>query len=374
MGPISTHESVEVAVPVAQSSQKKLERLYPNYIRTAAAFAVVQMHAIGGYLYELNPETGITSEFIAADVYYSFLRWATPFFIMLSGSLMLQPSRTEPTSVFLKKRIGRVMIPFAFWTVIYMVYQYRGDIYFGKAISWKAIGEQIFFQDVYFHMWFIPMIVGMYLLTPIFRLWIRHAQRQDVEYFLGLCFVITALQHFFPSLIVVKSIGWLGYIGFYVLGYYLAAFPIRNKRWIYALALSMPILTAVVTWWASAQENTYVNTYFIYFSPNVVLMSFALFLFLRDYDWSVFSGRYPRINAAVSRFSKVSFGVYFIHALWLDVFKNGYMGLPLYANTFFGLPVSPWYGGLLQAVVVTLVSALTMIGLGKISWLKKYIM
>jgi hypothetical protein len=71
----------------------------------------------------------------------------------------------------------------------------------------------------------------------------------------------------------------------------------------------------------------------------------------------------------------LSFGIYFIHIIVLDVLKNGYIfGFHLTAEKFFNLPVSPWYGGLLQAIVVAVVSALLIAGMNRISWLKKWVM
>ncbi|MEZ4920961.1 MAG: acyltransferase family protein [Saprospiraceae bacterium] len=327
-------------------------QLFPNYIRTMAALAVVQMHCIGGYLYWLSPEKPIDANWITADICYSCLRWATPFFVMLSGSFMLSPSRTEPTWLFLKKRIGRIMYPFLFLVRYLFAHQYRGNLYYMRWPDWADVWNVIVYKDVYYHLWFMPMIAGMYLLTPAFlRIYTRHATRNDLEVFLIMAFSITALQQWLPKFFFIKYIGWLGYVGFYVLGYYLSAFRLPNKKWIYGLALLMPVVTAIGTWYQSNAQQAYWERMYNYFSPNVAFMTFALFLFMRNFDWPAFSVRYPRINYAVNRFSKISFGVYFVHVLLIDVLKNGYLGIKVHPTYFLSFPVHSWYGTFCNSVL-----------------------
>ncbi|MEY3249350.1 MAG: hypothetical protein RL742_1393 [Bacteroidota bacterium] len=350
-------------------------RLYPDFIRTFAALAVVQMHCIGNYLFYLSPDSPVDDRWMAANVYYSLLRWATPFFVMLSGSFMLQPARVEPIPDFLRKRLSRVLIPFSFWVGVYLLYGYRGEMYFEDYPTVQAVFRRIFFEDTYYHLWFIPMIVGMYLLTPMLRQWVRVAEKLDLEYFLVVCFVATALQLYLPNMVFVKYLGWLGYVGFYVLGYYLSTYPLPHKKVFFALALLSVPVSAWLTWHYSVQAQKYEQIFYIYHSPNVVFLCVALFSFLRWADWSVFIARYPRAYWTISQIAKLSFGIYFIHIIVLDVLKNGYIfGLHLTAEKFFNLPVSPWYGGLLQAAVVVTVSTLLIAGMNRISWLKKWVM
>lgn len=366
MGGSQVQNKIETPVPLAEAPPQRHKRLYANYIRAIAAFAVVQMHSVGGFLYEFNPADPNNINFLTADAYYSCLRWGTPFFIMLSGMLLLNPSRPESTATFLRKRLSRVLIPFSFWGFIYLMYEYRGNFYYGHPLPWTEIGKKILFQDIYFHLWFIPMITGLYLLTPTFRIFIKNAQRRDIEYFLVLSFSITALQHFIQDLFVVKYIGWLGYIGFYVMGYYIGTYSIPWKKIAYTLALLMPVPTAIGTWWLTRQAGTYDNQIFVYFSPNVFIMAFALFLFLKEFDWPAFSVRYPRFNRAINHLAELSYGVYFIHVIILDVLKNGYIaGLHVTSVSFFNLPVHPAFGAFIQAILVVLLS------LGMISLLRR---
>ncbi|MBK9337274.1 MAG: acyltransferase family protein [Lewinellaceae bacterium] len=373
----SPNPEMERAIPPAEAPPIPQKRLYANYIRAIAACAVVQMHAIGVYLYQFDPAAPTDVRFVTSDIFYGHLRWATTFFIMISGALLLRSSREEPLGPFLKKRLQRVLIPFAFWGAIYFLYLYRGDFYYGPMPAWSAMLRTVFYQDIYFHLWFIPMIAGLYILTPVLRLFIKNAARADIEYFLVLIFFTNACHHFIPGIFIIKHFSWFGYIGYYILGYYLATYPIawKWKRIIYPAALLMPWLTAWGTWWLTVQQGTYNEKIFVYASPNVLLMTGALFLFLRDFDWDTFANRFPRIHRAAMYVAGVSYGVYFVHPLVLDVLKNGYIfGLHINPHNFFNYPLHPAIAGPLVAVLAIVLSVGIITLLGKSATLKKWVM
>lgn len=366
--PAETRPEQNVAPPT------RVKRSEVPYIRAIAAMAVVQMHAVGEAVFNFNPDAPFDERWWAGNLYYSALRWATPFFIMLSGSVMLTPGRVEPTGDFLRKRMNRILPPFVFWSVLYLLYQYRGNIWDDNLPTWREVFNKVVFEDVYYHLWFIPMIIGLYLLTPIFQIFIRHAKRFDIEYFLVFSFLVTGLQHFIQNLLVVKYIGWLGYIGFYVLGYYLSQYTIRWSKWLYALAILSIPFTAVVTWLLTKQAGAYNNLVFVYFSPNVVIMSAALFYYLCQKDWAAFAVRYPWLNGFMQWLAPLSFGIYFVHVMIIDALKNGYLGPNTAYYVFFGWPVPPMIGALLSAIVAAAYSMVLIFLLSKVPRLNRWIM
>ena len=57
------------------------------------------------------------------DFYQSFGRLGVPLFIMLTGALLLSPSKTnEDLGTFFKKRFSRIGLPCLFWGVIYFIW------------------------------------------------------------------------------------------------------------------------------------------------------------------------------------------------------------------------------------------------------------
>jgi len=349
--------------------------VYAHYVRTFAAIAVVIMHSTGESLQQFRSEQPNNPEWLAAITFYSLLRWASPFFIMISGAFLLNPKKMESISDFLKKRFTKVVVPFLFWAFIYITYDNRGAFVTLKFPDWGYLYQKVVHEDVYYHLWFISMILSLYFLTPIFRIFTRHASRTEIEYFLGLAFVVTTVQHFVPNVFTIKYVGWLGYIGFYVLGYYLSTFAITRKKWIYGLALLMPVVTFIGSHYLAIQKGSYDDKVFVYFSPNVVLISFAFYLFIKDTNWSAFASRFPRLDRFVHYFSDISFGIYFVHVLFIDLLKN-YLpyGAKIVPTCFIYYPVSPFLGILLQAALVLTISFSTISLLKKIPFIRRIVL
>src|SRR5208283_700797 len=105
-----------------------------------------------------------------AVVYKSLALSCVPLFVLLSGALLLQPSKlNEPIRVFLKKRLSRIGLAFAFWSVVYNVWSFY---IFKFPLTLSNISQSIWyslFGGAYYQFWFIYLIVGLYLITPILR-------------------------------------------------------------------------------------------------------------------------------------------------------------------------------------------------------------
>jgi surface polysaccharide O-acyltransferase-like enzyme len=98
-----------------------------DLIRTVAIVLVILLHAAIEPVQladEMTPE-GV-SLWWTVNIYCSLARPAVPLFVMLSGFLLLQPSKvTEPLKIFLKKRMKRIALPFLFWGIFLGAYMHR---------------------------------------------------------------------------------------------------------------------------------------------------------------------------------------------------------------------------------------------------------
>ena len=126
--------------------------LFADYMRVTATLAVILLHAAGDLLYSFDKNDLLNSYWWTGNVIDSCVRWCVPVFVMLSGSLLLNPNKEEAIGEFLKKRMMRVLVPFVFWSVIYTMYTYRGYIRDFKMPWWPDVLELFFFKDVYFHL------------------------------------------------------------------------------------------------------------------------------------------------------------------------------------------------------------------------------
>jgi surface polysaccharide O-acyltransferase-like enzyme len=349
-----------------------------TYIRAIAVLAVILLHSSGELLYHFDAQKPFNTDFVTGVSYYSFLRWATPFFILISGTLMLNPKKFgENTVDFLKKRIKRILTPFAFWAIVYFIYENRYYFLEGKIPHKQLIINRIFFEDAYYHLWFIPMIVGMYFITPFLRVFLKSAKKSDIEYFLGLSFITSGIQNFYPTFFIVKYMGWFSYMGFYVLGHYLSTYPPpqKTRKILYILGFTAILANGAATLLVSNWDHAYYNRFFIYICPSVGILTAAFFTYLHHINWENKASKFPNINALLLKINELSFGIYFIHVLILDLLKNGYLfQVKIGTNTFLDASIPPYFGVLLTAASVFIISFGTISILKRIPYLQKVLM
>ena len=163
------------------------------------------------------------------NTYDSLARSSVPLFVMLSGALLLQPSKVEPVRVFLRKRLVRLGLPFIFWGAAYFAWRFLVN---HEALSASSIIQGIL-TGPYYHFWFLYMLFGLYLITPVLRVVTAYAERKIIKYFLMLWFFGTAIVPLLVLLsgfsVELKLFAVTGWIGYFLLGYYLLETRVRSS-------------------------------------------------------------------------------------------------------------------------------------------------
>lgn len=159
---------------------KKIE--YLDALRTIACFAVVMLHVTALNTYNVEFKSHEWNVFM---FYESLVNWAVPVFVMISGVLMLQKNYSF-YSIFSK--IRTVVIIYFAWSMIYLLKDMliNSPMVYLKNFAWL----QILIQGHY-HMWFLTMISGIYMIAPFIRaVVIKPVYR---KYFILLAFIFTFL-------------------------------------------------------------------------------------------------------------------------------------------------------------------------------------
>lgn len=79
-----------------------------DLIRTIAIVGVIVLHAANEAIApQVMNQTEIYRWWMV-NIYQTLGRTGVPLFVMLTGALLLQPSKNEPLSVFFKKRWARI--------------------------------------------------------------------------------------------------------------------------------------------------------------------------------------------------------------------------------------------------------------------------
>jgi surface polysaccharide O-acyltransferase-like enzyme len=272
-----------------------------------------------------------------ANVFESFTRPAVPLFVMVSGLLLLAPHRAQPIGAFLRRRLTRVLVPFLIWATLYLLWR---RYYHGEALSLPEAVMEILSGPVYTHFWFIYMLLGLYLVTPILQVFTRHASRAQLWYFVLLWFLSSAALPMLQRLTGIHlGIGWtvtLGFVGYYVLGHMLCDWTLSGGQMIGAIAgvVLLAGLTAAATYGITVASNGTLNeTFYDNLSPNVVLMAALLLLVLRSLPLDHIE-RHNSARTALERLGEVAFGIYLVHPMIQEALQGGMLGVSLSGLSF----------------------------------------
>lgn len=277
-----------------------------DVIRAGAAFLVVLAHI--AYSGNGSDTVGV--------FYYALTRVAVPLFFMVSGYLLL--SKNEPILDFFRKRALKVFVPFLIWSVVYLVWKREGLDQSILTII-KSYAVKIIRGPRENHLWFFYELFGLYLFTPILRLYTEKAETKDLLYFCGIWFLLVPLANLIQEFTVIK-IGFEyqflgGYIGYFIFGYLAGKMQFGNFQ--KGIALAIFLVCLLVTTLAMYFSRVYgLKTQYFedYLSVNVVLMSASLFIALTGLRVS------DLVYRISSPFSSASFGIYLAHVIVVTEF------------------------------------------------------
>lgn len=169
---------------------KKRENIgWIDLLRVLACFFVVFSHCCDAFIgqFDANRESFLTGTFLG-----SLMRPCVPIFVMMTGVLLF-PVRTD-MGTFYKKRIGRLIPPIIFWSlvlpVLYFVYlNYINPDTQNPLISmpdhslealWIKLYTFIFnFNFDTVPLWYLYMLIGLYLVMPIVSGWLEKASKRN---------------------------------------------------------------------------------------------------------------------------------------------------------------------------------------------------
>jgi len=346
-----------------------------DLFRTIAIVLVILLHAA----IEPSPTVNIMSPqgvqlWWASNVYDSLARTCIPLFIMLTGALLLQPSKTEePLKVFFKKRWTRIGIPLLFWGLAYFVWQ----VFVNKVPLTADFILQGIFAGPYYHFWFIYLLVGLYLLTPIIRVIVAHTNWVTIKYFLLIWFVGTAIIPLFTLYANISNQSYwfgqsvfvlTGMVGYFILGAYIPKLRLRSSVLFIILALSS-VWTIFGTYFVvGTLGEQYSQVFLDATSFSVIFASIALFLLLAAVPSQAVQTKYPRGNLVLRLISENTLPIYLFHVMVLETLQKGYLGFQISVTTMNPIIEIP-----LITAVTLLICLAIIVTLKKLPYVKRII-
>ncbi|MCR5278537.1 MAG: acyltransferase family protein [Lachnospiraceae bacterium] len=289
-----------------------------DLLRVIAAFSVILMHVTVWDLYTLPLESG---EWVQTTIVNAVSHFGVPVFVMISGALFLDPSREVDIKRLWIHNILRLIIILTVWNIFYGLTDYLEY----KAEPVYLVREIINGRN---HLWFLPMIIGLYVIQPLLLRWIKNAEVKEVRYFLAVFFVVGVLWETLKALELSGVITNLdeyrniplvsSYVGYFVAGYYIVhvGIPDRTRRLIIACGGICCILSPVLTVFFSRAKGTAWFSLTDSFSVLTFVYSLAVFCLVTNGSKEKESS--SRFGKIMTEFGKDTFGVYLCHIFLIE--------------------------------------------------------
>lgn len=331
-----------------------------NSLRLIALLAVIVLH-VSAILLGQYGHVPINT-WLTADFFNALVRFAVPVFVMITGALLLH--REYELGDFLKKRLSRVVVPFIFWSLVYVGYSlYNEELAFtdNTQENIRIVLHQLKYGSSY-HLWYVYMLIGLYFFIPILGKFVRNATKREIEYFLVMWMAVMLLaqpilSRYNPQ---VDLHYFAGYAGYLVLGHYLAYHINYNKRllaWLWFLFVAMVLLITTGTY-LLYKYTTLITLLYEPLGPAIVILASIVFLL----------GRFTKVQLPASVIkvkdftNQYNFGIYLSHALIL-YFLDDPLGISFKLCTpVISIPVTAIICFILSLLLVWLLSKLPWVG------------
>lgn len=350
------------------SNQVNSKRIYYiEVLRVLATFAVVFIHVAGKNWYG---EIG-SYNWNVFTAYSGLVKFCVPIFFMISGALFLRKDKKLNMKRLFFHNILHLVVFLIFWSACYHV---LNVIRSGQTLTFAELlnfSKNIIKGNTEIFFWFVYAMIGLYIILPIVKAFVNGAEKSQLLYFVILCFLfnsvyvliskIPALNPIFMNMAKLEIHITGGYLGYFVLGYYLAQYPPKAaaRRLLYVLGTLGIIISTLVTWKVCVTGGEYSEAYFNYLFPGVVLWSVAVFLF-----GQVHGDKLLKLKGFIGLASKCSLGIYGIHMIFVTLLWD-------YGITTFSF--SPILSVPVISLAVFAVSLLVVALLAKIPIVKNWI-
>lgn len=389
---------------MATSQENNVGRIvWIDWLRVCACLMVMVVHSTEPfYLGGEGSRILSLTDAVWVSFFDSFVRACVPLFIIAS-SYLLFPLQT-PTGPFFRRRLGRLLVPFILWSLVY-------------AFVWGEPVENLQslllnFNYAAGHLWFVYMLFGVYLLMPLLSPWAERVGKRELRIYL-LIWLFTTLILFIrrwasagePLAVVHGPTGvpnfalyplwgecsWnaygtfyyiSGFMGYLLLGLYFRRFvPVRS--WGHTLAIALPIwlagfaicfggflygvFSSTETFPVEGPVDLAVNWETPWYNDTlgVALMTIGWVLLFRKFNNSISALRIPLLAV-----SKASYGMYLCHMLvlayasaafrdWLGTGEAGIIGI---WTTPVQILLTALTTFLITAVVCTLIQRIPRVG------------
>lgn len=295
-----------------------------DILRFVSICAVVMIH-ISSRL-QTDP---FAQAFVTGNIFNSVSRFAVPVFMMITGALLLDEKRDISYKNVFSKYINRALLLFVLWSAAYtLLFQILTPLKNGASPVFSDVATS--FLKGHYHMWYLYSLVGFYAVLPLFRKLTKKGNEKKV---LTAIIILVIIQSLLPlaDLAVKQKVGFslmaiyaqsgirtlLGFHFYFLLGWLLSTVKMKRGATytLYFLGGLSLFVTVIFTQLISQKKGIAYTKLYDNLYLNTVVFSVAVFVLFRN----LFKNK-KRIHPFIFSASKLSFGIYILHPIILEIF------------------------------------------------------
>lgn len=309
-----------------------------DILRILASFFVILAHASSG----ASQTNLISFQGITLHTFNAIGHTGTILFLFMSGMFLLSENYNFTFQKFYKNNFLRLLIAYIAWVIIYHMVGFLIRGVFTPAHLKDAI-VNIIYGKVYYHFWYLPMLLGIYLLLPFLRA-ICHSSKKLVYYFILLFFIVQILfptvfffefpyKYYLESIVTRIPFTLINHhAGYFVMGYSLSLL-LKEKRikkprfFAFFFIITGPILSLLGDYLLTLQQGYHEVNFNTFFSATLCMSAIGWFLLFHEWKPSF----REKTAKWIARTSRLTFGIYILHPLvinyateWIPYFQENY--------------------------------------------------
>lgn len=308
-----------------------------DFIRAVTVFSVVAIHSLSytGFL------TTVAKNVILLNLITHLLHFNREMFMFVTGLVLTYVYYSKPFSAkkFWLKRFSLILIPYIIWSIIYVsIYHHNlAFIPYMKILLWDILTGNSAFQ-----LYYILIALQFYAIFPLFLMFLKKVIRYPfltLGISLAVQLIIIYLDFHYLQLkaattskqvhhfVEFQERIFLAYAFFFILGGFVAINLEKGKKFMEKYGYYLPIAMIIAVWLFAVYYYNQLNIFHYrlqnavsVLQPSVVIYSIVAIIF---FSWLAFLwAKKRKAEKLVKTIANVSFGIYFIHVMILDLLTN----------------------------------------------------
>ena len=243
------------------------------------------------------------------------MRLCVPLFVMVSGYLFFGKKKKLNLIGYYKNTIARIIVPTIIASIFYTVLTGGQQFVFSDRIRFDVLLENLYTGNVYSHLWYMYMAIGLYLVAPIFHTIYCNIDKQ-MFFFLGIGLtgigVVSAFLFDLPWPFL-----FIQYLGYFVMGKAIRDIDLAIPKK-HLLLIGVGIWTIVYgfsVWQRIYHFHENIQLY-KYLSPFTIVCAWIFYYVISRYDFKQMN---VNLRNHIAALSSANLWIYLVHQFYLDV-------------------------------------------------------